>query len=93
MRTRKVINGLGAAGALIALVGVAVAANDALAADAETIEATAITTYNHESTRSEAEKAIIEAAADAATAVELGNTPGLDIPLIDHKSLVLMGGL
>lgn len=94
MRTRHTVNGLAIAGAIVALVGVAVAANDALAAESDVIEPTTISIDDvSASALASAETANTEAAADALSAVELSNKLDLDIQLVDHNSFVLVGGL
>ena len=94
MRTKHTVNGLAIAGALVVLVGVTLAASDALAAESDTIEPTAIAIDDiSDSALASAETANTEAAADALLAVELSNKLDLDIQLVDHNSFVLLGGL
>ena len=93
MQARKTINGLAVAGALIAMIGVSAAATEALAADSDTSETTAIAEEISKNTLIHAEMANVEAVANAAAAMELGARLNLDIELIDRKSLVLVGGL
>ena len=94
MRTKHTVNGLAIAGALVVLVGVTLAASDALAAESDTIEPTAIAIDDiSDSALASAETANTEAVADALSAVELSNRLDLDIQLVDHISFVLMGGL
>ncbi len=93
MRADKIVNVLGTAGALIVLIGVAVAATEALGAEVDPSADASIAVEISESALSAAARANMEAAADSATAVELGNKLDLDIELIDRKSFVLSGGL
>ena len=94
MRTKHTVNVLAIAGALVVLIGVTLAANDAFAAESDAIKPTVIAIDDvSESTLAGAEAANTEAAADALSAVELSNRLDLDIQLVDHISLVLLGGL
>lgn len=94
MRTKHTVNVLAIAGALVVLIGVTLAANDAFAAESAAIEPTASAIDDvSESTLAGAEAANTEAAADALSAVELSNRLDLDIQLVDHISFVLVGGL
>ena len=93
MQARKTINGLAVAGALIAMIGVSAAATEALVADSDTSETTAIAEEISKNTLIHAEMANVEAVANAAAAMVLGARLNLDIELIDRKSLVLVGGL
>ena len=90
MRATKFVDGLALAGALIALVGVSLAANDALAADAETIDATAVAIHDAGAEAlAGADKANADAAADAASTIRQDNKLDLDIRLFDHKSRLI----
>ena len=94
MRTKHTVNGLAIAGALVVLVGVTLAASDALAAESDTIEPTAIAIDDiSDSALASAETANTEAVADALSAVELSNRLDLDIQLVDRMSFTLVGGL
>ena len=90
MRAEKLIDGLALAGALVALVGVVLAANSALASDKETVDSTAVAIHTaSDTTLKGAEAANREAAAAAAAAIERENRLDLDIKLVGHTSLLI----
>lgn len=88
MRAQKLVDGLALAGALIALVGVVLAANTALASEKDTVDATAVAIHTAaDATVASAEAANREAAAAAAAAVRRDTRLDLDIRLLGRTSL------
>ena len=90
MKAKNFENNLALAGALIVLVGVSFAAEDALGSDNADVTTTTIGIHNTtESTISGAAKANAEAAAKAAESLALENWVNLDIKLDDRTSILV----
>jgi pyruvate/2-oxoglutarate dehydrogenase complex dihydrolipoamide acyltransferase (E2) component len=95
MKAQNIENNLALVGALIVLVGVLFAAEDALGfetADASTTTQTIEDVASKDvasSTKSGAADASAEAAAQAAKSLALENTIDLDIRLVDHTSTLV----
>lgn len=91
MKTSNLEERLALIGALVVLLGVSMAAEDALADDAE-ITTTAIAIHEAaEDTLETARMANREAAADAAESLALENWIDLDFRLEDHTSTLIAG--
>ena len=91
MKSSNIEDRLALVGALIALLGVSMAAQDALADDTE-ITSTAIAIHEAaEKTLESAEAANAEAAARAAESLAAENWIDLDIRLEDHTSTLIAG--
>lgn len=87
MRATKLVNGLALSGALVALAGVFLAANAALAAEKDTVDTTAVAIHDAaETTAASARDANRDAAEEAAAAVLRANRLDLDIRLLGHSS-------
>ena len=94
MRANNLVNGLALAGAMIVLVGVFFAANEALASDVDIVETTAVAASEaSENALAKARSATVAAAADAVKAMDKENQLDLDIRLIDRKSMIIAGNL
>lgn len=94
MRANNLVNGLALAGAMIVLVGVFFAANEALASDVDVVETTAVAAIEaSETALAKARSATVAAAADAVKAIDKENQLDLDIRLIDRKSMTIAGNL
>jgi len=90
MKAKNFENNLALAGALIVLVGVSFAAEDALSFENANVTSTAIAIHdNTESTTSGAAKANADAAAKAAKSLALENSVNLDIKLDDRTSVLV----
>ena len=90
MRSEKLIDGLALTGALVALVGVVLAANSALASEKDTVDSTAVAIHTAaDTTVAEAKAANREAAAAAAAGVRRDNQLDLDIRLLGHTSFLV----
>ncbi len=91
MKTSNIEDRLALIGALVVLLGVSMAAEDALADDSE-ITATAIAIHDAaQDTLETARAANEEAATDAAKSVALENWIDLDFRLEDHTSTLIAG--
>ena len=89
MGNRNIVNGLAIVGAILVLVGVTIAANTALAGEAESGRAPATTAKTLvETKRDIAEKANRDAADDAAESIALDNALDLEIRLTDRTSTI-----
>lgn len=90
MKARNIENNLALVGALIVLVGVLFAAEDALGFETADVTTTAIAIRDvADSTRSDAAKANSDAAALAAKSLARENWINLDIKLDDHTSTLV----
>lgn len=90
MKAKNIENNLALVGALIVLVGVSFAAEDALGFEAADVTATAVAIHNVAvSTTSGAAKANADAAALAAKSLARENWLDLDIKLDDHRSTLV----
>lgn len=87
MKAKNIENNLALAGALIVLIGVSFAAEDALGFETADLTTTAIAIHDvTDSTTSGAEKANSDAAAQAVRSLELETWIDLDIKLEDRTS-------
>lgn len=90
MKARNLENNLALAGALIVLVGVLFAAEDALGVETANVTTTAIAIHDvADSTKSGAAKASADAAAQAARSLATKNGVDLDIKLEDRTSTLI----
>jgi len=90
MGNRNIVNGLALIGAVLVLVGVTIAANTALAEEAESGRSPNVASKSLGAAgKAHAEKANREAAQDAANAIALDNKVDLEIRLADHTSNVV----
>ena len=90
MKAKNIENNLALAGALIVLVGVSFAAEDALGVETSDLTTTAIAIHDvTASTKSGAAKANADAAAQAAKSVALENWIDLDIKLENRISVLV----
>jgi len=93
MKARNIENGLALVGAIVVLIGVSFAADDALAEDNANVISTAVAIHNAaDNTLSIAEKANAETAAAAAASLALENWIELDIQLRDRTSTLIARG-
>jgi hypothetical protein len=92
MKAKNIENNLALVGALIVLVGVSFAAEDALGAETANVTSTAIAIHDvADSTTNGAAKANAEAAAHAARSLAMENWVKLDIKLEDRTSTLIAG--
>lgn len=92
MKVRNIEDRLALLGALIVLVGVTLAAGEALGADEADVTATAVAVHRAgKETLADAEKANHEAAAQAAASLAVKNWVDLDIRLDDRTSPKVAG--
>ena len=92
MKARKIENGLAVMGAVIVLIGVSFAADDALAEETADVMTTAeVTQEAAAATINSAETANFEMAAGAAASLALENRIDLDIQLKDRTSTLIVG--
>jgi len=92
MKAKNFENNLALLGALVVLVGVSFAAEDALGSETADVTATAVAIHNAaDSTISGAAKANTDAAAEAAKSLALENWIALDIKLQDRTSTLVAG--
>ena len=90
MKARNLENNLALVGALIVLVGVSFAAEDALGVEIADVTTKAIAIHDvSDSTTSGAAKATADAAAQAAKSLALENWISLDIKLEDRTSTLI----
>ena len=90
MKARNLENNLALVGALIVLVGVSFAAEDALGVETADVTTKAIAIHDvSDSTTSGAAKATADAAAQAARSLALENWISLDIKLEDRTSTLI----
>ena len=93
MKARNVENGLALVGAIVVLVGVSFAADEALAEDHANITSTAVAIHNAaDDTLRSAETANTETATVAAASLALANQIDLDIQLGDRTSTLIARG-
>ncbi len=92
MKVRNIEDRLALLGAVIVLVGVTIAAGDALAADDADVTVTAVAIHRAGTeTLADAEKANHDAAAQAAASLAVKNWVDLDIRLDDRTSRKVAG--
>ncbi len=90
MKARNIENNLALVGALIVLVGVSFAAEDALGSETADVTTKAIAIHDVSgSTTSGAAEASADAAAEAAKSLAIENSVNLDIKLVDHTSTLV----
>ena len=90
MKARNIENNLALVGALIVLVGVSFAAEDALGVESADVTSTAIAIHDvANSTTSGAAQANADSAALAAKSLARANWIDLDIKLNDHRSTLI----
>ncbi len=90
MGNRNIVNGLAVIGAILVLVGVTIAANNALAEEATGVRALASTSDSLlDNGRANEAKANREAAEAAADRIALDTKLDLEIRLADHTSTVV----
>ena len=93
MKARNVENGLALVGAIVVLIGVSFAADNALAKENTDIATEAVAIQNAtDNTLNSAEKANAETAAAAAASLALENGIELDIQLEDRTSMLMARG-
>jgi hypothetical protein len=93
MKARKIENGLALAGAIVVLIGVSFAADNALAEEIADVTTTAVAIHNaSENTLTGAETANAESAADAIASLVLKTRIELDIQLGDRTSTLMVSG-
>lgn len=93
MKARKVENGLALVGAIVVLIGVSFAADNAFAEENTDVTTTAVAIHNvADNTLNSAEKANAESAAAAAASLALENWIELDIQLEDRTSTLIASG-
>ena len=93
MKARNVENGLALAGAIVVLIGVSFAADNAFAEESANITSTAVAIHNAaDNTLCIAEKANAETAAIAVASLELENWIELDFQLGDRTSTLIARG-
>jgi len=93
MKARNIENGLAVIGAIVVLIGVSFAADNALAEEHATITTTAEAIHNAaDETLNTAAEANTETAAKAAASLALENWIDLDIQLADRTSTLIARG-
>jgi len=93
MKARNIENGLALVGAVVVLIGVSFAADNALAEENANITSTAPAIHGAaDNTLNSAEKANAETAAAAAASLALENWIELDIQLEDRTSMLIARG-
>lgn len=93
MKTRNIENGLALVGAIVVLVGVSFAADNALAEEHSNVISTAVAIHDTaDDTLESAAEANAETAATAATSLALENWFVLDIQLDDRTSTLMARG-
>ena len=93
MKARNIENGLALVGALVVLLGVSFAAEDALAEEHANVTSTAIAIHDTTAdTAKSAAEANAETAAAAATSLAVENWTELDIQLDDRTSTLMVRG-
>ena len=93
MKARKIENGLALAGAIVVLIGVSFAADNALAEEIADVTTTAVAIHNASAnTLSSAEMANAESAANAVASLALETRIELDIQLEDRTSTLMVSG-
>jgi parvulin-like peptidyl-prolyl isomerase len=93
MKARKIENGLALAGAIVVLIGVSFAADNAFAQENADVTTKAVAIHNAtDHTLSSAEKANAETAAEAVASLALENRVELDIQLEDRTSTLIVRG-
>ena len=93
MKARNVENGLALAGAIVVLIGVSFAADNAFAEENANVTSTAVAIHNAgDTTLSIAEKANAETAAIAVASLELENSIEFDIQFRDRTSTLVARG-
>lgn len=93
MRAKHTVDGLALAGALVALVGVVIAANSALAEELQVVDSTAVSIHKAgEKTVSGAAAATSTAVSEAVETLERKNRLDLDIRLLDPTFTLIAGG-
>lgn len=92
MKAKNIENGLAIMGAVIVLIGVSFAADDALAEETADVTTTAVAIHDaSEDTLNGAEMANIETAARAVASLALENWIDLDIEHEDRRSTLIAG--
>ena len=92
MKAKNIENGLALMGAVIVLIGVSFAADDALAEETADVTTTAVAIHNaSEETLNGAEMANFETAARAVKSLAIENWIDLDIQLEDRTSTLIAG--
>jgi len=92
MKARKIENGLALMGAVIVLIGVSFAADDALAEETADVTTTTVAINDAtEVTLNGARTANVETAAEAVASLALENWIELDIQLKDRTSTLIAG--
>lgn len=87
MKAKNIEDGLALVGAIVVLIGVSLAADDALAEERAELTNTTVASYDaSDSTRNDAERANAESAAQAVARLAFENEIELDIRLKDHTS-------
>ena len=90
MKARKIENGLALAGAIVVLIGVSFAADNALAEEIADVTTTAVAIHNvADNTLTSAETANAESAANAVASLALEARVELDIQLGDRTSTLI----
>jgi parvulin-like peptidyl-prolyl isomerase len=93
MKARKIENGLALAGAIVVLIGVSFAADNAFALDNADVTTKTVAIHDAaDHTLSSAEKANAETAAKAVASLALENRVELDIQLGDRTSTLIVRG-
>jgi hypothetical protein len=93
MKARNIENGLALVGAIVVLIGVSFAAENALAEDNAKVTTTAVTLHEAaDDTLNSAEQANVETAAEAAASLARENWIDLDIQLEGRTSTLVARG-